>query len=251
MARQASLPWPISRRPGRADAAGLADRERREVVVQQERLLVGALQRVDELLVLAGAERRHHQGLGLAAGEQRRAVGARQHADLGHDRAHRLDVAAVDAAAGVEDVPAHDLGFELLEDAGDAAACRMRGFSTPSGKKCRHDLGLGGLDRLVARHLVGDRVGGAQVLLDEAEHLLLERGIVGHRELARLLRGLLGEPDDRLDHRLEMPVAEHHGAEHDVLGQLLGLRLHHQHRVLGAGDDEVEMALLHLVDAAD
>ena len=68
------------------------------------------------LLVLAGAERRHHEGLRLAAGEQRRAVGARQHADLGHDRADRLEVAAVDAAAGVEDVPAHDLGLELLED---------------------------------------------------------------------------------------------------------------------------------------
>ena len=58
-----------------------------------------------------------HQRLGLAAGEQRRAVGARQDADFGDDRADRLDVAAVDADAGVEDVPAHDLGFELLEHA--------------------------------------------------------------------------------------------------------------------------------------
>jgi hypothetical protein len=41
---------------GRAEAAGLADRERREVVVQEESLLVGPVQRVDELLVLAGAE---------------------------------------------------------------------------------------------------------------------------------------------------------------------------------------------------
>ena len=45
-----------------------------------------------------------------------------------------------------------------------------------------------------------------------------------------------------------MPVAEHHGAEHDVLGQLLGLRFHHQHRVLRAGDDEIELAFRHLVD---
>ena len=122
---------------GRADAAGLADRERREVVVQQERLLVGALQRVDELLVLAGAERGDHQRLGLAAGEQRRAVRARQHADFRDDRAHGLEVAAVDALAGIEDVPAHDLGFELLEHAGDALlvvgrARRLPGRSAPS-----------------------------------------------------------------------------------------------------------------------
>src|SRR5438552_2354418 len=85
---------------GRAEAAGLANREGREVVVQEEGLLVGSRQRVDELLVLAGAEGRNHQRLRLAAGKQRRAVGARQNADLRHDRAHGLDVAAVDAAAG-------------------------------------------------------------------------------------------------------------------------------------------------------
>ena len=51
-----------------------------------------------------------HQRLGLAAGEQRRAVGARQHADLGDDRPDRLGVAAVDALAGVEDGAAEDVG---------------------------------------------------------------------------------------------------------------------------------------------
>ena len=152
----------------------------REVVVQQERFLVGALQRVDPLLVLAGAERGDDQRLRLAAGEQRRAVRARQHAGLGHDRAHGLEVAAVDALAGVEDVPAHDLGFEFLEHAGDALLV-VGGFSTPSGKIVRHHLGLGGVDRLLALHLVGDRVGRAQILLDEAEHFLFERGVVGDR----------------------------------------------------------------------
>ena len=70
----------------------------------------------------------------------------------------------------------------------------------------------------------------------------------GSFELARLLGGLLGELDDGVDHRLEVPVAEHYGAEHDVLGQLLGFRFHHQHGVLRAGDDEIELALHHLVE---
>ena len=87
-----------------AHPAGLADRVGREVVVQQEVRARGAVQRVDHLLVVAGAERGHHQRLGLAAGEERRAVGARQHADLGDDRADGDEVAAVDAAAVVEDV---------------------------------------------------------------------------------------------------------------------------------------------------
>ena len=33
-----------------------------------------------------------------------------------------------------------------------------------------------------------------------------------------------------------------------VFGQLVRFRLHHQHRVAGAGHDEVELRLLHLVD---
>ena len=95
--------------------------------------------------------------------------------------------------------------------------------------------------------MLGDGVGRAQLALDQPEHFLLERRIVGDLVVARLLRGLLGKLDDRLDHRLEMTMAEHHGAEHDVFGQLLGFRFDHQHGVGGAGDDEVEMALGHFV----
>ena len=67
-------------------------------------------------------------------------------------------------------------------------------------------------------------------------------------DFARLLGGLLGELDDRLDDRLEVAVTEHHGAEHDVFVQLLGFRFHHQHGVGGAGDDEVELGVDHLVE---
>ena len=100
----------------------------------------------------------------------------------------------------------------------------------------------------VALLLDRDRVGRAQILLDEAEHFLLERALSTAGDVARLLRGLLGQLDDRLDHRLEVAVAEHHGAEHDVFGQLLGFRLDHQHGVGGAGDDEIELGLDHFVE---
>ena len=73
-------------------------------------------------------------------------------------------------------------------------------------------------------------------------------GLVRRLEVPRLLGRLLGQLDDRLDHRLEAAVAEHDGLEHLLLGQLLGLRLHHHHGIAGAGHDEVERALGHLVD---
>ncbi|CUT16300.1 hypothetical protein BF49_7380 [Bradyrhizobium sp.] len=231
---------------GAAEAAGLTDRVGREVVVQQERLFVRSRQRVDVLLVLAGAERGHDQSLGLAAGEQRRAVGARQHADFGDDVAHGLGIAAVDALAGVENVPANDLGFELLEHAADAqlVVFRLLAFR----EVVRDHLLLDLADRGVAILLDRDGVGGAQFLLDHAEHFLFECRIVDRGDLARLLRGLFGELDDRVDHRLEVAVTEHHGAEHDLFVQLLGFRFHHQHGVRGAGDDEVELGIDHLVE---
>ncbi len=109
-------------------------------------------------------------------------------------------------------------------------------------------LALAASDRLVARHLVRDGVGRAQILLDQAEDFLLKRGVIRDVKLARLLRRFLGELDDRIDHRLEMLVAEHDRAEHHVFGQFLGFRLDHQHGVGGAGDDEIELAFGHLVD---
>ncbi len=58
----------------------------------------------------------------------------------------------------------------------------------------------------------------------------------------------LGELDDGVEHRLELLMAEHHGAKHDVLVKLLGLRFHHQHGVRRARDHEIERRLGHLVD---
>ena len=132
----------------RADAAGLADRERREVVVQEEVRAVGAVQRVDHLLVVAGAERGDDQRLGLAAGEERRAVGAGQHAHLGEDRAHRREVAPVDAPAPLEDVRADDVGLELL----DADVEALVGLLLLA--QAREDRLLRGLDRRVPVLLV-------------------------------------------------------------------------------------------------
>ncbi|MGY3485972.1 hypothetical protein ACVW1C_003855 [Bradyrhizobium sp. USDA 4011] len=47
---------------------------------------------------------------------------------------------------------------------------------------------------------------------------------------------------------LEVAVAEHDRAEHHVFVELLGFRFDHQHGVGGAGDDEIELGLGHLVE---
>src|SRR5262245_25901579 len=85
--------------PRPAHAPGLPYREWREVVMQEEGFLVGSLQCIDPLLILAGAERCDNQRLRLAAREKRRTVRPGQHSDLAGNRTHRFDVAAVDAPA--------------------------------------------------------------------------------------------------------------------------------------------------------
>ena len=111
-----------------------------------------------------------------------------------------------------------------------------------------HHLLLSRGDRVLALVLGRDRIGLAEILLDDAEHFLFQQRRLRHREFARLLGGFLGERDDRLDHRLEVAMTEHHGAKHDLFGQLLRFQLDHQHGVLSTGDDEIEVGLFHLVE---
>ena len=149
----------------------------------------------------------------------------RQDADLGDDRADRLGVAAVDAQPGVQDGVADDVGLKLLEHAfGLVGVQAFRGQRRGGGL-------LGGADLLVAGGLLlllvgfGDRRTGERV--DPPLQRRDLRG--GFRQVPRLLRGVLRQFDDRLDHRLEAGMAELQRAEHDLLGQLVRLGLHHQH----------------------
>jgi hypothetical protein len=154
---------------GEAGAARLADGERREVVVQHEVLLVGAFKCIDELLVITGAERGHHHGLGLAAGEQRRAVGARQDADLADDLADLAQTAPVDALLGLDDVAAHDLLLDRLE--GRLDLHRVGGVGAILRRERGDHLVPGLGDALAPLLLVDGLVGGAQAGAGDLAHL--------------------------------------------------------------------------------
>ncbi len=96
---------------------------------------------VDILLVFAGAEGGDDDRLGFAAGEEGRTVGTRQEADFRDDRTNGRQVAAVDAALGVEDVPANDLGLQVLEDGADDFGGVLR-LAFAFGTKCALTLAL-------------------------------------------------------------------------------------------------------------
>ena len=98
---------------GRAHAAGFTGGVRRHVVVEHEAVGVLAHQRIDALLVARGAECRHDQRLRFAAREERRTVGARQHAGADRNRAHSARVAPVDPRLARQNLVADDLAFQF------------------------------------------------------------------------------------------------------------------------------------------
>jgi hypothetical protein len=108
---------------GAADHLDLAGAVRREVVVEHERLgrLARHVDAVDALLVVGGAEGHGHQRLRLAAGEERRAVRARQEAGLDADRPDRVGVPTVHPLALVEDLGPHDAVLHFLDLVADVA----------------------------------------------------------------------------------------------------------------------------------
>ena len=93
---------------GAAQERDLANRERREVVVQHEALLGFALETFEALHVVAGAKRGGDQRLRFAAGEDGAPVGPGQHADFDPDFANLIEGPSIGAVLLVNDLIAED-----------------------------------------------------------------------------------------------------------------------------------------------
>ena len=222
----------------RADAAGLAGGVRRHVVVEHEAVGVLAHQRVDALLVAGGAERGDDDRLRLAAREERGPVRARQHAGANRDRTHGARVATVDPRLAGEDLVAHDLRLELEHEIVDLVrVARGRVGRDAFGGDLRVDVLQALLPRLLRAQLIGFAQRGVGHAGDLGDHrVVLRRGLPVPQRLAARFDQLV----DHADGRLLLLVAEHDGAQHHFLGQLVRFRFHHQHGGFGARDDEVQ-----------
>ena len=87
-----------------ADAAGLADGEVGEAVVEDEFFFAGAAGvGVEFLGVLAGSQGAEGEGLGFAALEEGGAMGARQESDLAIDGTDLVKAASVEALVVIHD----------------------------------------------------------------------------------------------------------------------------------------------------
>jgi hypothetical protein len=137
---------------GATDRAHFASRERREVVVQHERLrrLACFVDRVEALHVVGRAERHRDQRLCLTASKERRAMRAGQKPDIARDRANIGEATAIHAMLRVEHLCAKGVVLLVPDEVCDIATVfgefRDQGID---------DFFLDDLDRFDPRVLVG------------------------------------------------------------------------------------------------
>ena len=114
---------------GAAGAAGFADAERREVVMEKEALRgFAATVGVDVLRFFDRRERDERERLGFAALENRGTMRARQNADFAGDLPQILVAAAIHALLLVEHADAERFLLDVIERLGDRELVGLREF---------------------------------------------------------------------------------------------------------------------------
>ena len=205
--------------------------------MQHEDVAVFAGKGVDDLCIAAGAEGGNDQCLGFATGKEGGTMHARQDTGADGNRAHGDGIAAVNARFFGKDTVTYDAVFEVvygIADGGGIPAVfahqgSLRGF-------------VNGGNGSLAFLFVGDLVGRDEFVVRQFAYFGDER-FVSRRRLP-VPGGFArfgGQFADGVDDHLHLFVAVHDGAEHDVFRQFVRLRLNHQHRTFGAGDNEVKV----------
>ena len=224
------------------DAAGFADGEMREVVVQHEPLLARAAGvGVVRLRVIGRAERDERQALCLAPGEQAGAVCAGDHAGLAGELAHVVVAAAVKPLAVVK----HELAYGRLLD------CVKRLADHEAGDGFRAEF-LGEL----LRHLILERVARGLALelgLNEQrvgdairnDRLRLRHNVRRDHSRDELALGFANCSAQfilRSDERSDRLLAELQRLEKIGFRDFIGCALEHDHVRLVADVNQIEVA---------
>ena len=159
---------------GAADAARFAGCERRHVVVQHEAVVLFFAKTVNDLFILLRAEGGRDESLRFTAGEERRAVGAREHALADFNR---------------EEDTVHFIGIGRF---------RAGGFSIGSERLL--DEGINLAELFSARLLGADGIGFVETLVGDFDDTGNERLVLrGGLPIPGGLAGLGNEFVDRID----------------------------------------------------
>ncbi len=166
-------------------------------------------------------------------------MAAGQSADFGDNRSDCFGVAAVNAAAGGDNIAAHDLLLDLFKETKCVFAfiffqSRNRGIL-----HCRYFLRTGLLDLFLVR--IGK--GG----FSRSFHFRLKILVSFHRrEIPWLLGTCFSKLDDRVKNGLHFAMTVHNCAQHFFFAKLMCLGFDHQNGFFRTCDHEVEFCVRHL-----
>ena len=203
-------------------------------------------ERVDDLLIAAWAERRDREDLGLSAGEHGRAVRARENPDLDGQLADVLGAAAIRTQVLLSHRLAELILEKLLVYGADLVDRERRAVA---GGELRDGLELQLVEPRLALCLVRVAELRAKALAQEGSDRPQAGWVCDHLDVLHLrlaggaLKVHLGVAD-----LLDAFLREPESLDQEVFADLLRPGLHHHDRVARARDDEVEGALLHLLD---
>ncbi len=205
--------------------------------MQQEVGFEVAMQRVDELFVVTGAQRGHNQALCFTTGEQSRTVGPWQQTSFRNDRTDFIQRTTVNTTTVFDNVTAQNNRFQLFDCGTKVRIFKL--FFGQTGKNgvfgCRH----GGNTLL----LVGVGISGAHAFFASGFDNFVKLGIIRRFEFKRLLGGIFGQINDQVDYRLDLLVGENNSPQHLFFGQLVSFGFNHHHGVFGACNNKVETLL--------
>ena len=227
---------------GRTGGLSLTGGEAGHVVVVHVALLGLVVDTVQHLSLGQSTQSGNGQHLGLATGEETRAVGAGQNADLGAQGTDGVHGTAVHALLVHQQPAADDLLLDLvdqlLHDGRDLGVL---------GLELSDDGILNGNHAGVADVLIIGVQSGHDVLLAEGEDLV--EHIVIQIAGGVLELGLADVSDDGVDEDqqlLDLGVSLHDGLEHGVVVHFLGACLDHDHLLHGSGHGQLQIAHLAL-----
>ncbi len=230
--------------PGAGHAPDFTDREGREVVVEHEALPRLALERLDLLRIVGRAERAGDERLRFAAREDRGPVRAGEDAGLDPDRADLVELPAVEPDVVREHFLAQDLFLQLLEDGLRVGFLLRFAFG-----QRRHQVLQRELHGLVVFELAANPHGVGQ----RAEHLAFDFAVEGRRDFLPGDRDLLAAGGfrhvvDGGDDLLDRGVRDVQRLDDLRFRHFLRARFDHHEAVFAARDDEIELALLALLE---
>ena len=212
--------------------------------MQHESVVIFARQCIDGLRITARTQRGDHQGLRLAAGEQGRAMRARQHAGTNGDRTHGTGIATVNTRRPFQDPAPYHLGLQVVKLGLDRI--RRLGIHT-RGNHLRKDASTQRLYRILTGLLFANRIGTGELITANRLHLL-DHGGRRHRRLPipQILTAFIHHLVDGINGDLHLVMTKHQCPQHDLFGELVGLGLNHQHGDIGAGHDQVKRGILQI-----